>query len=317
MQRFILKVTLFLSIQAAIGAALWSRASKEPDGYCASTLDKHRRADAIPSPRLLLIGGSNLAFGVDSTALEQRMGLPVVNMAISAGGGLDFILNEADSVARRGDVLLVSLEYEHFVSDMTLTEHVQQLVSARPGNAAYLSFGQVKRLLDRGLVTLHSVAREGLRRKRPSANAFTVYAREAFDEHGDVTAHHDQPASYDLKKLYGELPQAPVDREAIRQAVWRLNDFVIRCEQDGIRVLFAFPPVAEDYYASQRGLIDAVAEIAAAELAAPIINDLSQVVLPPGMFFDTAYHLSLAGKRVHTAALAEGAAAVINSSRRR
>src|SRR5512134_3334134 len=54
----------------------------------AMLIDKRVMLDATPAPRVILVGGSNLMFGVDSALLEQSLGVPVVNMGIFGGLGL-------------------------------------------------------------------------------------------------------------------------------------------------------------------------------------------------------------------------------------
>jgi hypothetical protein len=78
---------------------------------------KTRIADATPAPRVLIVAGSSALFGLDSIALSQAWGRPVVNMAVNAGLGLPYILWQARQVARAGDMILLPLEYALFVDD--------------------------------------------------------------------------------------------------------------------------------------------------------------------------------------------------------
>ena len=78
---------------------------------------KTRIADATPAPRVLIVAGSSALFGLDSMALSQAWGRPVVNMAVNAGLGLPYILWQARQVARAGDMILLPLEYALFVDD--------------------------------------------------------------------------------------------------------------------------------------------------------------------------------------------------------
>ena len=60
----------------------------------AAIIDKHAHADSIKAGKIILAGGSNLAFGIDSKQLEETLGMPVVNLGLHAGLGLHFILEE-------------------------------------------------------------------------------------------------------------------------------------------------------------------------------------------------------------------------------
>ena len=52
------------------------------DSYLAAILEKDRLIRNTPSPKIILVGGSNLAFGIDSKAIEDSLGLHVVNMGL-------------------------------------------------------------------------------------------------------------------------------------------------------------------------------------------------------------------------------------------
>ena len=100
MRIFITSVVSFIGLQMIVCFVLFMAGRNssffDPNNYLASSIDKHYRLDSLGSPRLILVGGSNLAFGVDSKYMEQRLGMPVVNMATHAGLGMDFILSEVE-----------------------------------------------------------------------------------------------------------------------------------------------------------------------------------------------------------------------------
>src|SRR5678816_2773153 len=62
------------------------------DSYLAAVLEKDRLIRNTPSPKIILVGGSNLAFGIDSKAIEDSLGLHVVNMGLYAKLGLKYML---------------------------------------------------------------------------------------------------------------------------------------------------------------------------------------------------------------------------------
>ena len=77
-------------------------------GFNASIIDKVQRAESIKEPKILLIGNSNLVFGIDSEMIEEEIGMPVVNMGVHAGLGNAFLdnmsryfVNEGEDVYKR------------------------------------------------------------------------------------------------------------------------------------------------------------------------------------------------------------------------
>ena len=75
-------------------------------------------AAAVPGPRLLLIGGSGITFGLNAQRIEEQTGYHTLNMGTHAGLGLDYILYWAQKVARPGDKILLVVEYELYTASM-------------------------------------------------------------------------------------------------------------------------------------------------------------------------------------------------------
>lgn len=67
-------------------------------------------AENTPSPKILIVAGSNGLFGIDSAIIEQRTGMPVVNMAVHAALGLSYLYFNVKDYAREGDVVVIPLE---------------------------------------------------------------------------------------------------------------------------------------------------------------------------------------------------------------
>ena len=75
---------------------------------------KHQRLMGPGQHRLLLTGGSNLAFGVDSSRLQAATARETINLGLHGGLGLALMVHEVEDGARPGDLVLLIPEYEHF-----------------------------------------------------------------------------------------------------------------------------------------------------------------------------------------------------------
>ena len=81
------------------------------DNYLAAVLEKDRLIRTTPSPKMILVGGSNLAFGIDSKMLQDSLGIRVVNMGLYAKLGLRYMLAQVRPYIKTGDVVIVVPEY--------------------------------------------------------------------------------------------------------------------------------------------------------------------------------------------------------------
>jgi len=80
----------------------------------AAVLQKDRLIRTTPSPKIILVGGSNLAFGIDSRLLQDSLHVNVVNMGLYAKLGLRYMLAQVKPYIRAGDIVIVVPEYDQF-----------------------------------------------------------------------------------------------------------------------------------------------------------------------------------------------------------
>ena len=76
--------------------------------YQASILDKIERLKSINEPKIILVGNSNLAFGIDSEKIEQEIGMPVVNLGFHGALGNAFHEDMAKFNIEKGDIVIIS-----------------------------------------------------------------------------------------------------------------------------------------------------------------------------------------------------------------
>ena len=76
-------------------------------GALASLIDKTNRLESIGEPKVVLIGNSNLTFGMDSKRLSEAIGMPVVNMGLHGGLGNAFHEEMAKLNVCSGDIYII------------------------------------------------------------------------------------------------------------------------------------------------------------------------------------------------------------------
>lgn len=70
--------------------------------------------DKTPSPRVIFLGGSNVAFGIDSRAVAESLDVNVVNFGLQLGIGMRKMMSDALRYCKKGDILVIAPEYENF-----------------------------------------------------------------------------------------------------------------------------------------------------------------------------------------------------------
>src|SRR5262245_59392803 len=106
--------TFFAVLGVAAAAYAYSQAGRPTArGYanCAYIQKKIELASAVASPKLLVIGGSNAAAGIDASAMGDALQARAFNFSLFATFSPGFTLFEARKVLRPGDAALLAFEY--------------------------------------------------------------------------------------------------------------------------------------------------------------------------------------------------------------
>lgn len=313
MKSFLLKFLLFLLVQGAVFLAVLHRHRQiAGSDYLVALVDKLDRLERLPPPRLILAGGSGMAFGVDSEALEQALGLPAVNMGVHASLGLDFQLNTLKPRLREGDVVVLSFEYES-LGGMVRAMEMLQIAMFRPGVLAHVAWPQGRKIADEMHLFVGGVVRKVVHADggaRKGSDRF--YSRKEFDEYGDVRSRHrrislwtDDPekaaSGKGILELTGAIPR--VSKRELRRSVRSLRSFVAVASRKGAVVCYAYPPHPQPRMERSLATVEACERALADCEGLIMLNRPFDVAWPWGEFFDTPYHLTAQGMARRTEAL--------------
>ena len=279
--------------------------------YYAELIDKHELIASAGSPKIVFIGGSNLAFGLDSAEVEQSLCRSVVNMGLHAGLGLRLPLNEVRGYIQRGDVVVISPEYQLFWGLFDGDDILAWALYLKPDMVRYFDtpwqFWAVARTLPT-FVQLRMLTY--LQSNIQSESAIPGYDRRSFNRYGDVVGHLTIP-SLDISKV----PLFTIaNRDLEMDAIEYLNDFESSVRSSGGDVFIEFPPVPDKQYRENEADIQRLYTYLSAHLKSRIIAGPAETVLPLSDFYDTVYHLNADGRNKRTQLVIEKLRAVLDGS---
>ena len=313
MQSFLTNLFAFLTLSALLLYGLYRYSTTvvaEEDlsnHYLAASIDRHARATTLDAPRMLFMGNSNLAFGLDSEYLERELGRPVVNLGLHGALGLNFIVEEALSVIEKGDVVVVCIPY--YLNEAGSGKMLYTMNQVNPdsklwtkGITAYDRFGFA---LDDAVKLTQKARRQGFRGVVVKEKE-TVYRRNAFNEYGDVIAHTSMPIPEKRN------PWSPTwDVEGFDSQVKTLTNFYEKAKAKGAaKVLMVYPAFIRSQYEQTTKELDILQEYYA-ELPFEVLEKPEDFAYPDSLFFDTVYHLNKSGRERWNKELAK----LINESR--
>ena len=269
----------------------------------ATIMDKIARAKSDHAPQLLLVGDSNLVFGVDSEKLEKELGVPVVNMGLHAGLGDRFLLKTADYYAEPGDIVVVSLVKYNTGEEprneelkwVTLENHFSLYKFISPDEYYYMYKAFPSYLRD--AIKLWTTGNGNIEEE-------TGYSRSYFNEYGDSKYERPEPIAY-----YDDSEGIPdITDEFVRE----FNDLCKRLNDRGVRVVLAAYPIYEcESTPTKEEFADFESELRS-KLDCEIISDFTEYFMDKELFWDSKYHLNDRGVPIRTQLLVNDISAYMN-----
>lgn len=298
----------------------------EGNDYAMATLRKHERLETAPGQRAILVGGSNLAFGIDSPIIQQETGLTPVNMGMNGYFGVRYMLSEIREDVRAGDVVVIAFEWDNYFKSINGDPNdLTVITKANPRAWGYLTWVQRARVLLRGIpyaaqqkvMRLMRQAVDALRplvgAEREADESFqlvgAIERADGFTPEGDLTTHlgvaWTEPHEQGI-----DLTTNGIDPEVIPY----IAAFAEEMRARGVTVMISYTPVMRSFYTQHAGVIDEVhARMLAAGLDAP--RPPRDYVYDEPVFFDTVYHLNAEGRGPRTAQLAGDVQRVLSQRR--
>jgi hypothetical protein len=296
------------------GVAALALIPPDRDDYLAIIGPKMERLRATVAPRVIFVGGSNLAFGVDSPAVEEALGYPVVNMGLGFNMGLRFMLDMIEPEVRSGDLVVLVPEYNLFFGLLDGDERLLDVLELYPEGLRHIrspwQMLNLARYLPRHVQFKVTRVLSTLGRT-PAADC--IYCPRAFNAHGDLVAHQDRP-SKDVSKM-DFLRNAGRDPDP--EAIAVINAFAVRLEQRGARVVLLFPSIPQPHYAQRQESIDRLYARLRQDLRIEVPASPADYTYPVAYFYDWVYHLNREGRALRTARIVADLREVIEAGRSR
>ena len=279
-------------------------------------IDKKAYLSSIQEPKVVLVGGSNLAFGVDSRLLSQKLGKPVVNMGLQAELGLPFQWNIIKEDIKKGDIVIFCLEHCYYYDTHVITSgdgiYWWYIIKENPDFFRYIEGEMLQRELVEHFnlflyLQYYTQISSLFKTPQPITNA---YQRNAINQYGDnESVMIDTVPFFTPLKNYHPFPFT----EKIAPSFFAtLNSFNRHCQSKGAGCLLSFPIYEQGAYQLSYNWITSLYPLIQKELQFPVISSPDRYSYPNQLYFDTVYHLNKKGKKIHTQRFADDIKEVLN-----
>lgn len=273
---------------------------------------KHRVADTMGPPRIIVVGGSGGLYGIQAAMIEEMTGIPTVNFATHAGLGLPYLLHEAQQVLQPGDTAILAFEYELYFPAEINAVLSDYILSADPAylwelplreRIQFIASASIPAMFERILTPVS--ARETM---------FDLMRRQQSGELNDrgdfiANAKADQPdgarETVEAQRPLGTLMSTGWNAP---NAAWeQLSGFVTWCRENEIRVFATYPNTIDfaEYESGRMKQAERQIRKRFREMGVVTLGDARSAMLPAEDFFNTIYHPTFEGAERRTARLLE------------
>ncbi len=277
--------------------------------------EKYERLSSIEEPKIVIVGGSSVAFGFDSALIEETMGMPVVNFGLYADLGTKLMMDLSESCIKEGDIVILAPEIDtqtmslYFNADMTLhaVEEDPSMLLRLPADELLQTVGSLFDFVGQKL----SYIVDGT-----VSRGSAIYDARYFNEYGDVDGSADlnddgyadfprtinaMPSYYDPARPI-QLSPDTISEEFLEY----MQEYQAFCEKRGATFYYAFCPMnasaltyaadSEEAQAFVKCLSDALGKNT-------ILGTPQRHIFAPNYFYDSNFHLNMAGVTAHTVTL--------------
>ena len=301
-----------LAVPAALLAWGFLLPAQYGDTFMGELKHKVRYLEEAPSPRIILVGGSGVAFGVDSALMERELpGYTVVNFGMYAALGTTVMLDLSQPHIREGDIVLLIPEQQ----EQTLSDWFDPAVMWQGLDGAF----DLLRLLPKDKLERLAGAFPAFAGQKFSCflqgqplQPQGIYRRDSFDEKGDISsplcARNEMPGGFDAS--------TPIrfDTDMVTEAfARRVRDYAEAVKSAGA-ILWYAPCPMNGAAVENKEDVDGFYASLQERLSIPLAGDPHDFILDAGWFYDTNFHPNSSGKTVYTKALIRAVKAMLGDS---
>ncbi|WP_424004041.1 hypothetical protein [Maribacter sp. IgM3_T14_3] len=303
--KLIIKIIIFITL---IGVFSFLAMFINPDydkEYIAGISPKLEKLKSAHGNKIVIIGGSNGSFGIDSQLMEKKLGVSVVNMALHGGLPLKYVIEQVKEELNKGDILILTKEYGGLKS-----QYWNRMNGIELPKIVTYDLSQIKVLLtDKTLFvstltglfkTINfNIKRFPFKRRK---NLNSVYSINAF--YKDNLKAQFLEGSYEKKISIHTLPKLNVNSKLIESLQYYHGYF----KKEGIDFYITPPVIIEGYYDAEQLLpfwryFSNITNI-------PLLSNNKPYVLPREYFLNSHYHTNYKGREKRTKSLIED---IVNS----
>lgn len=283
------------------------------DTFMGELKSKYERLKETSRKRIVLVGGSGVAFDCDSALMDDFFpSYEIVNFGMYAGLGTKAVMDLSENYIHEGDIVILSPEQsEQTFSDYFNGEYMWQAADGAFGMLRDLKSENFEAML--GNFPRFALEKLNYVMKGQKPQTDSIYQKKSFNTYGDIELdtcrENILPNGYDVNQKV-RFTEDVVQLEFMDY----MNDWAKRLEKKGAVVWYRYCPV-------NKLSVEDMDDLAAYDvflrqkLDFPVIGNPENSLMEAEWFFDTNFHLNQPGKEVNTVQLIRDMKAMLGDDR--
>lgn len=283
------------------------------DTFMGELKSKYERLKETSGKRIVLVGGSGVAFDCDSALMDDFFpSYEIVNFGMYAGLGTKAVMDLSENYIHEGDIVILSPEQsEQTFSDYFNGEYMWQAADGAFGMLRDLKSENFEAML--GNFPRFALEKLNYVMKGQKPQADSIYQKKSFNTYGDIELdtcrENILPNGYDVNQKV-RFTEDVVQPEFMDY----MNDWAKRLEKKGAVVWYRYCPV-------NKLSVEDMDDLASYDvflrqkLDFPVIGNPENSLMEAEWFFDTNFHLNQPGKEVNTVQLIRDMKAMLGDDR--
>ena len=267
--------------------------------------EKYDRLTSLEEDKIVVVGGSSVAFGLDSELLGRYMNMPVVNFGLYADLGTKLMLDLSRDHIKEGDIVILAPELD----SQTLSMYFNWDTTLKAFDDDMSMLRELDLSVDEWLFSIGGFWNLAASKFSYIVNGTTpdpnnVYRADSFNEYGDIDGEKYPRPNNIMKNYYDPKDSALVKLDPSimdGEFLAYLNEYITECEAKGATVYFTWCPVNDLAVPDKEKATVRVFESFFKEnLECEVISSLSNYIIDSHYFYDTNFHLNDAGVLMRT-----------------
>ncbi len=304
---FAAMLAVFLVPFVMVFAAVFALPAVYDDTFVGELSEKYDRLCDIEDKKIVIVGGSSAAFGLDSKMIEDELGCKAVNFGLYADLGTKLMMDLSRASVNEGDIFILAPE----MSAQTLSlyfgsETALEAMDGRFSMLAHVDRDDYGSLVGAAWKVGSNKLKYLISGARPVNQG--AYKKENFNEYGDNV--FDRP--YNELSGYGNPIRLDFSADSedgslteYEQFIEYVNEYTAFIRSRGGEVYFSFPPMNQKavYEQNTDESIRAFYKNLCLNLDCKVISNVFDYIMDDGYFFDSEFHLNNSGVTVRTVKL--------------